>query len=425
MSNLSFQSNLKSPLVLTATEPVKVEMKNYTIPKSTGVLVPSWDAVQALPVIAANVSLVNQNVKVSVTRMGKWQFAMVRVVFKFGTTAPTVSLGTIGLRMLDAELWNFSQKLYTQDADKLAGYLNSIPLAAKLAILQKTMVLTEATDEPLSYTVAGGVPAVDTAYSTYVPMLFPPFVNTRNNWDLEVLEPLVLKMRFNGAKHLGLVSTTTFLSVGGTNDISLITQTVDYEPEYKQALYLANFGTEGLNMPYFSFDSETQLTPLTSDTTTRVKLATTVPCSMNHFSIRILVPTASAIPVNFNIKSIDCFLNNRVYIQGVQLKAITIKAEMLCSANMTLIDPAATSGSLTMVVDRNEVSTIPWCERPYDRTSFSGCLAYGGINLPEFVLNYGTPTGGYALWESVIVSEFYSELLMNGQSGRIYSSIAS
>ncbi len=416
MANLSMQSNLKSPLVLTYTEPKRVEVLSYKNHKSTGVLVPSWNTItKTMP--AANTDISGQTFNIELTRMGKLQQAWVRVPFRFSSTGAALSavgdalMGPIGLRMADIEVWNFSGKLYTQDADKLQGQVNMLPLNQKLAIMQRAMVLNNTTEEFL-----GTAAIKETSYCTYIPILLPSYFNTRNNWDLEVLEPLIVKIKFNNIKHLGLIATVhTLQSIG--EDLQLITQTVDYEPEYKQQLYLSNFGTEGANVPYLSYDSETQLTVCSGATSTKVKLATVVPCFLTHCFIRLLVNITNTKPKNHNIQKIDVFLNNQSYIQNVPVRALVGKADFFSSCNVIMDNDGKIS------VDTKPISTISWSDRPQDRTSFSGCLAYGGINLPEFTFTYATLTP--ADNEIVIVSEFYSELLMNGSSGRIYKSVSS
>lgn len=418
MSDLYLQADLKSPLVLTATDPAKVELCSYEIPKSTGVLVPSWTSVPATTSFANNAVMSGNTVNINVTRMGKLQFGMVRVAFRISTTGAAFGapLGAIGLRIADIEVWNFTGMLYKQDTEKLAGQVNMLPPAKKWAILQRAMVLGDATETPIL-----GNAVFTTDYCTYVPVLLPSTTTTRNNWDLETLEPLIIKVKFTGLKQLGFIAGVhTLTSLGQGHDADFITQTVDYEPEYKQALYLSNFGTEGLNMPYFSYDSETQLTTLTGATSTRIKLASTVPAFLTHCSVRTLVPTANGIPANLNLTQIDVYLNNRSFIQNIPLQAVTMKAEWSGSANIVISD---TLGYL--ILDTNKVDTFSWSDRPFDRTSFSGALAYGGINLPEFVFFYPTQGGNFALLEAVIVNEFCCELLMNGKSGRLYRSTAS
>ncbi len=419
MSNLVLQSNLKSPLVLTATEPAKVELKNYELPKSTGVLVPNWILNSQQNTVSADASLIGTTINVPLTRMGKLQMVWVRVEYKF-TDANALTngssdalMGPIGLRMCDVEVWNFSGMLYKQDADKLLGQVNALPLNQKMAIMQRAMVLDNTTEEPTT----DGVAVKDTDYCSYFPILLPSYFSTRMNWDLEVLEPLIIKCKFNSRKNLGLIAAADLVSLGNSKDIQVFTQTVDYEPEYKQALYLSNFGTEGLNMPYFSYDSETQMTTCTGATSTKVKLATTVPCFMNHIFVRLITPVVNDKPPNHNIKKIDVLLNNQTYIQNIPSKILTAKADFFGSCNVIINE------TFDIVMDKAPIRTIAWSDRPHDRSSFSGCLAYGGINLPEFELTYSSLTA--ANNEVVIVSEFYCELLMNGASGRIYKSISS
>ena len=415
MSNLVLSSNLKSPLVLSSTDPSKVEVMSYEVPKSTGILVKNWSRTTCKNEPAAGANMVGKTASIDITRMGKWQLSSVRVAFGLEGTAPTGVLGAIGLRIADLQLWNFGSMLFNQDHAVLMARVNMLPLAEKMAVYQKALLLLDDGTED----IVTGTPNTTTAYCTYVPFLAPSTTTTRNNWDLEVLEPLIIKVTVNSNTTIGLVAASTIFPTPGST-FDAIFQTVDYEPEYKQQLYLENFGTQGLYVPYLSFDSETQFTVPTGVTTTTVKLATSVPAIFNHSYIRPVTTAVGILgltPVFAKIHRINVKLNNQTYIENIPAQALNLKAEMAGSAGLILIENG------TLKIDPNKIHTICWSDKPASRTSFSGCLAYGSIDLPEFVFTYATLI--VADYEIVIVTEYLCEMLMSGTTGKIMKSIAS
>ena len=81
----------------------------------------------------------------------------------------------------------------------------------------------------------------------------------------------------------------------------------------------------------------------------------------------------------------------------------------------------AEDGSVKL--DTNKIHTIAWSDKPLNRTSFSGCLAYGGINLPQLDYSYATVVP--ANYEIVTVNEHLVELSCNGATGRVIRTVSS
>lgn len=419
MASEVLKADLKSPLVLEATSDGKVEVLSNKLVPSTGILYNEWVNTPCNNSIGTGSSLSGRTVVNVIPRNGKWQMAMTRIRFKFTGTAPANNLGLIGLRIADQELATYSNTLFTQTTEALAGYIQCLPQAQKQAIYQRALVLDNVTELPVV-----GAPAAGTDYCTYIPSVIPSFTRTRSNWDTDILEPLLLRTTFSGKRTLGIVDGTVLES--NTNDGTLcnvFTQSVDYEPEYRDKLIEANFGNSGQNMPFFSYNFEQQVgkiaaTPLTS---TKVKYTSTTPAAVNYLYIRP-VTSASGVPAYLHTPRIDLTINNRSYVQDIPALVMSYKSDMTGGGSANFLVGAVTSAS-TVSADANKVQSFTWCDRPQDRNGFSGALAYGGINNPEFTFHHTAQAADSH--EYVIVSLYYCELYMNGKSGVVFPSVSS
>lgn len=421
MASEVLKADLKSPLVLEATSDGKVEVLSNKLVPSTGILYNEWVNTPCNNSIGTGSEVSGRTVVNPIPRNGKWQMAMTRIRFKFTGTAPTVNLGLIGLRIANQELSTYSQTLFTQTSEALAGYVQNLLQSQKQAIYQRALLLDNATELPVI-----GVPAIDTPYCTYVPSMIPSFTRTRSNWDTDILEPLLLRTTISSKQVLGLLNTTVIQSsVDDGTFCNVFTQSVDYDEEYRNKLIEANFGNTGQNMPFFSYNFEQQVGLLGSTTTaitsSKVRYTSTTPAAINYLFVRP-VALASGAPSYLHTHKIDLTINNRSYVQDIPSLVMSYKSDMTGGGGANFLVGAATNAS-TVTADPNKVQSFTWCDRPQDRNGFSGALAYGGINNPEFTFHFASVAGN--AYEYVIVSLYYCELYMNGKSGVVFPSVSS
>lgn len=428
MADTILRADQKSALILEATTPDRVELPIYKITQSTPMNYKEYTKVPCDNGIPLGQSLHGQEVVNKVPRVGFLQELLTLYKFKFAGTVPSgvtgASLGNIGLRLVDQLHGTYSVRLHEQPAESLICAFPWMSSSEKAAIMERTQLL-----DPVTFSPVTGDLLTDTVYCTFIPTLAPYNVSVRNNWNVGILEPIIVRTTFGSARNIGLPTGVTF--VGAVTDGSscdIYTRAVNYDPESMAKLELANFGgMGGEDMPYFSYNAEIQVQPLgitsTAITSAIVPLTTaTANYAMAVYLRPAQAPVSILNPAFLPISVVDVRLGNKSYIQDIPVKVLTYGIDKTTGGSTNLVRSGTNGDTVLWEAPSRKPVMLSWCERYSERRGFSGGIAFAGVINPQLVLKFASvnPT----LWEVVVVSYFYQILLMNGSSGRVYSSIS-
>ena len=425
MADLAMKSALKSPLVTSANSSDKTQLPVYKVPYSSGVSLPLIQRISSETTATLATALPGLKFVTKCNPSGFWKMAYVRMNYRFSAilTGSTTLWGPVGLTMCDHEVKTFSTTLRTQTAELTQSALNTLSADVKASIIDRAFIHNAAGDVVLT-------PLVNTDYHSYCPIFFASFENPRNNWDLSTLEPITVVSTFRTVAKMGLVNTTTTLNAIGTlPPIELFQFVADRPIEDSLKIYDVNFTNQ--EYAFLGYDAETQITPYTGTAATAasgvapaMKLPTTVPAFATHMYARLASAAAGGFATqNIRLTRVDINLNNSPFYYDIPTDMSSAMTDMMGgSAGLTLVEPASATVGSVAAREVSKISTINWNEK-LDRTGYSGSLAFGSINNPEFIFYFAIVDA--SVYELVIVTEFYTSLILNGQSGRVYKSISS
>lgn len=423
MSGEALRSIKQSPLLISLTEQSQKNLAYGLEPSDPNQI--KWNVVaNCSQSINTGTALANKEVSIPVTRAGFWANGMLETgLYPTAdlTVAGTLGSGAIGLVLFsDIQVKSTNRTIFTQSDAYCVARTQSLPSAKAKAIFKRAHFL-QTTAGSLGNIVA--LPLNAGRYTTMSPLFIPFFESKRNYVDLRMCEPLVVVCRFNSNAGMGIPDAVAMLS-----DTSVLGCTtclhqwiVDYEPEVVQSLAVANWSIDS-PLEYLAVNS---VTGTTNGATVAVgglyphtiKVASTVPALATYVYLRrkstfvatSLVDCAQALPFDsFTVK-----LNNITLFERTPKLVGTFEGESSASGGL-VIGSGASSGSVTMI--NGNILKICWASEPNNRTSFTGALAFGGINNPEVTL-YGATIG--TDMELVYVNEYWNNLVMMGQDGSI------
>lgn len=440
MADNVMESNLSSPFVLKNTAKNEVELVTYGHRKNTGISTIKYQKLtNLLDVAGAATALTGYTCDMEVNKAGRLRSMLVKVWFTVsgGTYTSTASgMAGFGKRVAASVVVGTPEhELYRQTAYSFPAKFSRLNPAQKAWVNEKTQVYNALTDMPHSgilVTHAGGS-TLENMYYTYIPVLGPWMHGDRMNWDLQKLEPIRVFVTLSSNKIEMGFGTTVVPALAVGKKIEIFAEYITYEPEYKQALYLSNFGAppgpgdSPKWMTYTSYTTNSQKfsipTGATTGTTIRVPFKS--PCA--NFSIFMPKQTVAGALVNgrqpnLKIRSIKLIPDSNSYIEGVPPDVLATGLSSQNGPNIEMLE----NGTSRVALDENCVD-IGFCSRANDLTSFSGCLAYNGIKDMSIELTYADSAGAaitvtdYAI---VYGQVHYCELLMNGMDGDFSATIS-
>ena len=370
------------------------------------------------------VGLANKEITIDVTRAGFWCNGMIETgLYPTAdlTVAGTLGSGAIGLVLYgDIQLKSTNRTIYTQSDAYCLARTQSSPVAKAMAIYRRAHFLN---------TVAGSIgnivalPLAAGHYSTFTPLFIPFFESQRNHVDLRMAEPLSLVCRFNSDVGMGIPSAVTMLAddtyFGCT--AKLHQYMIEYEQDVTQQLAIDNWSIdkplEYLAVNSISGTATSSTTLVGSYYNHTVKIPSTVPAIATYvylrrkstFTATSLADCAQAIAFDkFTVK-----LNNVTLFEDITKLVGTFEGESGSVGGLTM-GSGASSGSVTVI--NGNILKIVWSKDQQNKMSFTGALAFGGINNPEVTLK--STTIGTDI-EIVWCNELLNNWMLNGADGSI------
>lgn len=335
---------------------------------------------------------------------------MIKTTYTIAAITAELATPAYGLTIFERVEWRSNNKIIGVNTD---GYILARAqcgtISQAISKYKRALPLN-----PTNYKCA--TVASDLTKVVFTPLEFSFFDSPNNNLDLGFWEQQTIVARFASTEVAGLVQEMT----GAT--CTLICDT--YVPDQKAYDMLRaenNNPSKPLNMLTVSSFQETL--PLTSSTTTTIRLNINYPVLNTYFYIRNISGTA---PATYSPAIAWCQDYN-TYSFSIGGRSMVMNLDRLTgtwendrSGGSCGIIPIGVTGSnpVSLGLASNKVTVLPWGLMSMNHTDVTGALAFNSLNSPTLSVTYDN-NASFADFELVVVHEYFQMLIMDSSNSAI------